>query len=115
MIDQMFCFQCEQTAKCEACTGHAGVCGKTEDVAAAQDELTGALIGLARTCEAAGTVGERTYELVVNGLFTCVTNVNFNEYSVRALIADTHGSTWQAPLRGLGTRRSCLPPRSRRP
>ena len=93
MIDQMFCFQCEQTAKCEACTGHAGVCGKTEDVAAAQDELTGALIGLARTCEAAGTVGERTYELVVNGLFTCVTNVNFNEYSVRALIAETHTET----------------------
>ena len=90
MTEQMFCFQCEQTAKCEACTGHAGVCGKTEDVAAAQDELTGALIGLARTCEAAGKVGERTYELVVNGLFTCVTNVNFNEFSVRALIAEVH-------------------------
>ena len=93
MTDQMFCFQCEQTAKCEACTGHAGVCGKTEDVAAAQDELTGALIGLARTCEVAGKVGKRTYELVVNGLFTCVTNVNFNEYSVRALIAETHTET----------------------
>ena len=90
MADQMFCFQCEQTAKCEACTGRAGACGKTEDVAAAQDELTGALIGLARTCQAAGKVGERTYELVVNGLFTCVTNVNFNEFSVRALIVEVH-------------------------
>ena len=93
MTDQMFFFQCEQTAKCEACTGRAGACGKTEDVAAAQDELTGALIGLARTCQAAGKVGERTYELVVNGLFTCVTNVNFNEFSVRALIAETHTET----------------------
>ena len=91
MTEQMFCFQCEQTAKCEACTGRAGVCGKTEDVAAAQDELTGALVGLARTCEAAGAVGERTYQLVVDGLFTCVTNVNFNEFSVRALIEEVHG------------------------
>ena len=90
MTDQMFCFQCEQTAKCEACTGRAGVCGKTEDVAAAQDELTGALIGLARTCEGAGKIGARTYELVVDGLFTCVTNVNFNEFSIRALIAEVH-------------------------
>ena len=90
MSENMFCFQCEQTAKCEACTGRAGACGKTEDVAAAQDELTGALIGLARTCQAAGKVGERTYELVVNGLFTCVTNVNFNEFSVRALIVEVH-------------------------
>ena len=90
MDGQMFCFQCEQTAKCEACTGRAGVCGKPADVAAAQDELTGALIGLARTCQTAGAVGERTYELIVDGLFTCVTNVNFNEQSVKALIDQVH-------------------------
>ena len=90
MTDQMFCFQCEQTAKCEACTGRAGVCGKTADVAKAQDELTGALIGLADTCKACGTASPRAYELVVNGLFTCVTNVNFNELSVRALIEEVH-------------------------
>ena len=28
MKDQMFCFQCEQTAGCTGCTGVAGVCGK---------------------------------------------------------------------------------------
>ena len=89
MADQMFCFQCEQTAKCEACTGRAGTCGKTEGVAATQDELTGALIGLARTCQAAGQVGERTCELVMNGLFACVTNVNSNELSARARDAAT--------------------------
>ncbi len=88
MTDQMFCFQCEQTAKCEACTGKAGVCGKPADVAAAQDELTGALIGLARTCQSAGSTSERACNLVVDGLFTCVTNVNFNEFSVRALIEE---------------------------
>lgn len=46
----MFCFQCEQTAGCSGCTGKAGVCGKTADTAGLQDELTGALIGLARAC-----------------------------------------------------------------
>ena len=48
MERKMFCFQCEQTAACTGCTGKAGVCGKTADVAQLQDELTGALIGLAR-------------------------------------------------------------------
>ena len=93
MTDQMFCFQCEQTAKCEACTGKAGVCGKPLEVAVAQDELTGALIGLARTCQAAGQVGMRTYDLVVDGLFTCVTNVNFNKETVDALIGQVHAET----------------------
>ena len=93
MNDKMFCFQCEQTAGCAACTGRAGVCGKPLDVAVAQDELTGALIALARTCQAAGTVGDRTYELVENGLFTCVTNVNFNEETVRALTEQVHSET----------------------
>ena len=47
MDNEMFCYQCEQTAGCTGCTGKAGVCGKTSDVAHLQDELTGALIGLA--------------------------------------------------------------------
>ena len=48
MRQNMFCYQCEQTAGCSGCTGKAGVCGKNAQVAALQDELTGALIGLAR-------------------------------------------------------------------
>ncbi len=40
MDNNMFCFQCEQTAGCTGCTGKAGVCGKTADVAKLQDELT---------------------------------------------------------------------------
>lgn len=47
----MFCFQCEQTAGCTGCIGKAGVCGKSADVAKLQDELTGALIGLARATQ----------------------------------------------------------------
>ena len=46
MANEMFCFQCEQTAGCAGCTGRAGVCGKTAAVANAQDDLTRALIGL---------------------------------------------------------------------
>ena len=51
MENKMFCFQCEQTAGCAGCTGRAGVCGKTADAARLQDELTGALIGLARAAD----------------------------------------------------------------
>ena len=47
----MFCFQCEQTAKCTGCTGAMGVCGKKADTAALQDKLTGSLIGLARATD----------------------------------------------------------------
>ena len=47
MDNQMFCFQCEQTAGCTGCTGKAGVCGKSASSAKLQDELTGALIALA--------------------------------------------------------------------
>ena len=46
-MDEMFCYQCEQAANCTACTGKAGVCGKSADTAAAQDRLTGALISYA--------------------------------------------------------------------
>ena len=51
MNTAMFCFQCEQTAGCKGCTGAAGVCGKKADVAGLQDQLTGALIGLARATD----------------------------------------------------------------
>ena len=50
MSDAMFCFQCEQTAGGKGCTV-SGVCGKKPDVAAGQDRLTTALIGLARAAE----------------------------------------------------------------
>ncbi len=84
---QMFCFQCEQTAGCSGCTGAAGVCGKKADTAKLQDELTGALIGLARSVEGnMHLLTERTDDLVIEGLFTAVTNVNFNNETITALI-----------------------------
>ena len=62
MERQMFCFQCEQTSGCTGCTGKAGVCGKTAPTAALQDELTGALIGLARAASDEALPTERTEE-----------------------------------------------------
>ena len=50
MENQMFCFQCEQTG-CGGCTKSAGVCGKQASTAHKQDQLTGALIGLARAAQ----------------------------------------------------------------
>ena len=85
MDSQMFCFQCEQTAGGKGCTGKAGVCGKPATVALDQDELTGALVGLARTCQKAERRSELADELIVDGLFTCITNVNFNYQTVRAM------------------------------
>lgn len=86
MERKMFCFQCEQTAGCSACTGGAGVCGKKSDTAELQDKLTGALIGLARAVEGDESLAtEMTDKLVVEGLFTTITNVNFNNDTITAL------------------------------
>lgn len=92
MENNMFCFQCEQTAGCTGCTGKAGVCGKTADVAKLQDELTGALIGLARAMRDASAVSKDTWRMVIDGLFTTVTNVNFNGETVRAMIDQVHAA-----------------------
>ncbi len=46
-MNDMFCFQCEQTAMGKGCT-RMGVCGKTFDVANEQDGLSGSLVALAR-------------------------------------------------------------------
>ncbi len=86
MENKMFCYQCEQTAGCTGCTGGAGVCGKSANTANLQDDLTGALIGLARACEGNTTPTENTTKLIVEGLFTTITNVNFNDETIKELI-----------------------------
>ena len=90
MDNRMFCFQCEQTAGCAGCTGKAGVCGKTAEVAELQDQLTGALVGLSRAVDNAPDANEGTWRLMIEGLFTTVTNVNFNAATIRDLIARVH-------------------------
>ena len=90
MDTKMFCFQCEQTAGCTGCTGNAGVCGKSADVAGLQDELTGALIGLARAADNSPEVGDGTWRLMIEGLFTTVTNVSFNAATISELNDAVH-------------------------
>ena len=75
-MSEMFCFQCEQTAGGKGCT-KVGVCGKTPEVANKQDALTCSLIGLARAASA-GKPSEKAVELMIDGLFATVTNVNFD-------------------------------------
>lgn len=90
MNQKMFCFQCEQTAGCSGCTGAAGVCGKKADTAELQDKLTGALIGLARTSFENGNTISSTDKLVIEGLFTTITNVNFNNETISVMIKQVH-------------------------
>lgn len=87
MDQKMFCFQCEQTAGCKGCMGAAGVCGKKADTAGLQDKLTGALIGLARAAEGnESLLSPDTDKLILESLFTTVTNVNFNDTTISELI-----------------------------
>ena len=85
MDTKMFCFQCEQTMCGTGCTGNAGVCGKSAAAATLQDELTGALIGLARTCQN-HPISDKTARVIMEGLFTTITNVNFNVVTIQAMI-----------------------------
>lgn len=78
----MFCFQCEQTAKGTGCTVN-GVCGKRADTANLQDKLTAKLIALAAAAKTAPS--EETDKLLIDGLFTTITNVNFNNETITGL------------------------------
>ncbi len=77
---EMFCYQCEQTAKGTGCTIQ-GVCGKDPEVAALQDMLTYALIGLGQVAHAArakGIVDNEVNRFTAEGLFSTLTNVDFD-------------------------------------
>ncbi len=69
----MFCFQCEQTAFGKGCTKR-GVCGKLPETANAQDRLLNAAVELALHADASN----ETTDLIVDALFTTITNVNFD-------------------------------------
>ena len=91
MEQKMFCYQCEQTVGCTACTGAAGVCGKKAGTAKLQDELTGALIGLARAVDGnEDLVTEKTDALMIESLFMTLTNVNFDDNRIQAQIDRVH-------------------------
>jgi len=84
----MLCRQCEQTAKGVSCT-IKGVCGKNSDAAALQDLLIYSLKGAAVYGELARGLGIKDKEadkFIIEGLFTTVTNVNFDSKRIAGLI-----------------------------
>ena len=90
----MFCYQCEQTAGGKGCAGSIGVCGKKEESANLQDKITGALVNLSRVAlKKSDSVTEKTDWLMLEGLFTTVTNVSFNPETEKALIEKIHQET----------------------
>ena len=90
MDTNMFCFQCEQTAGCSGCTGKAGVCGKSAQTAQIQDQLTGALIGLAHAANGTLPEGQPIEKVMIESLFATLTNVNFDDDALKALLARVH-------------------------
>jgi len=83
-MKDMFCFQCEQTAKGTGCEVK-GVCGKTAPVAGLQDKLVGACIGLAKAVQKTAAT-ESTDACIKKALFTTVTNVSFDDESLKIMV-----------------------------
>ncbi|MCL2334472.1 MAG: hydroxylamine reductase, partial [Endomicrobia bacterium] len=83
---KMFCFQCQQTAKGTGCT-ISGVCGKKPDTAHEQDVLSVEMIALAKAAQNKNAGAESAVDLIVDGLFTTITNVNFDTAKVAELAA----------------------------
>ena len=88
---QMFCYQCEQTAKGQGCT-IAGVCGKTANIANLQDLLVYKLRELSQLvlqAQKAGLRDEKISVFTAEALFVTLTNVNFDPEAIVAYIRKT--------------------------
>lgn len=81
-MPDMFCFQCQQTAGNKGCV-RVGVCGKQPETANLQDDLIYGLIRLALAAEQSGKRTHTASRLLIDGLFTTLTNVNFDNESIR--------------------------------
>lgn len=83
-MSEMFCFQCEETAKGTGCTGKSGICTKSSQVSNLQDDLISALVELANKSEGKGD--GQTDDVISDALFRTITNVDFSAESIRAHI-----------------------------
>jgi len=87
-MSEMFCYQCEQTAKGTGCTVQ-GVCGKDAGTAKTQDLLLWQAKGIAMYAHRLRKLGIKNREadlFVMEALFTMVTNVNFDRENIAGLI-----------------------------
>ena len=76
---EMFCYQCEQTTVGKGCTKR-GVCEKTPKTV--NDKLINSLIELANCNQR----NETNTNLLIEGLFATITNVNFDTNSISHLL-----------------------------
>ena len=92
MEQKMFCWQCQETAGNKGCTV-CGVCGKTADVAALQDELVFETKLLSQVTTAmrkdGKPVDKSINHIVTVNLFITITNANFDADAIKAAIAKT--------------------------
>ncbi|MBD3174616.1 MAG: hydroxylamine reductase, partial [Armatimonadia bacterium] len=87
---EMFCYQCEQTAKGTGCTIH-GACGKDPETAALQDVLVHLSKGIAQYAHRAAELGATDRDIdvfIVRALFTTVTNVSFDPDRIESTIRE---------------------------
>ena len=92
MEQNMFCYQCQETAGCKGCT-RVGVCGKTPDVAAMQDLLVYVTKGLSAVTTAlrkeGKSVSAQVNHLITLNLFATITNANFDKEAIVSRIRAT--------------------------
>lgn len=92
MENQMFCYQCQETAGCSGCT-RVGVCGKQPDVAAMQDLLvyvTKGISAVTTTLRQEGVeIQPAVNHMITLNLFTTITNANFSKEAIIARIQET--------------------------
>lgn len=84
-MTDMFCFQCQQTAGNKGCI-RTGVCGKQPTTANLQDKLVYELISLAETMVEKDMRTKEADRLFIDGLFTTLTNVNFDNEAIENFI-----------------------------
>jgi hydroxylamine reductase len=92
MENKMFCYQCQETARCQGCT-QAGVCGKSPELSAMQDLLVYVSRGISAVTtqlRAEGTeVSPQVNHLITLNLFSTITNANFDKDAIVARIRET--------------------------
>lgn len=85
----MFCHQCQEALANIGCDARAGICGKTSDVANLQDLLIYTLKGVAlfnQQARKANLHEGKTNRLILDGLFSTITNANFDFDSIATRI-----------------------------
>ena len=105
----MFCYQCEETARGTGCT-IKGVCGKEDKTAGLMDVLIYLCKGISERSIAAAKSGKENKEagmFIAESLFATLTNTNFDDTRLRALIAQATSIRDALPPAGANEPEAC--------